>query len=197
MLNWIEKHKNDDNIFIHFLRMIYLIAKAPAVPTVVCFVAGILIPIMGENKHYVGATLFALFAIGVIMLGEICRKHEKKQYRIQIAKKIEMQQIGSVFRSFRETIQQSPNWKGTIFKTISNAVCVNIHDQIQSILGCETRISVEYVFCSSKSKKKKLKILARHSPNGNGGKKSFPMSERQNYFSYRNFHEKSRYTYLI
>lgn len=96
----------------------------------------------------------------------------------------------SLLKSIVIEMENNPNWKNKIFKTVSDLVCEKIYQNFKEVFNCETRVAVEYIFNKStktSSKVKYVKMAGRRSGKRSVVKKSTMLEKRKNYYSYKIF----------
>lgn len=196
IINWIEDQKNDETILTHVLKIAYIMGKKQWIHAIITSLSGIFIPILWEKEKWIlfGISLFIM--ILDILYAYVCTEYQSYLFvQRRFASELLSEQ-SALIKSINIEIQNNPNWKSTIFKTVSGLVCGEIYRIFKEILKCEVRVSIEYVFnklsnTTSKTEKH-IKMAGRKSHNRGTVKKSIPLSKRNRYYSYKIFINNNR-----
>ena len=95
-----------------------------------------------------------------------------------------------MINSINIEIGSNPSWKNTIFKKTSELVCEKIKQAFKSILDCDTRVSIEYVFDKPMQNGKLetfVHMSGRRSQNRDICKPPLPLRKKKEYYSYKVF----------
>lgn len=190
IIQWIDKHKNEDTSLIQFLKFGYSIGKKSWIHTIISAVLGIIIPILFDIGNYFWFGVFIIFMISDIFFAYLCNEYSQKSYlKRKFAHKILSDQ-SSLLKSVLIEIENNNNWKNKIFKTVSDLVCEKIYQNFKEVFNCETRVSVEYVFhkdTKNAQNVKHIKMSGRRSNIRSTVKKSVVFDKKKKYYSYKIF----------
>ena len=181
ILTWVENHKNDDGALVQFIRWCYFIGQKSYIHTIMSALLGILAPILYEQGK---KRLFYLFLILIILDGiyaYICNEYSKEAYKKRKFAHEILSNQSTLLKSITVEIENNNNWKGKIFKTVSDLVCENIYQNFKGIFQCNTRVSVEYVFnknFKNAKSEKHIKMVSRRSGKRSIVKKSVELEKK-------------------
>lgn len=195
-IEWLHRQRNEDNVLTELLKLGYLLGQKAWLHSIIAFVLGVFIPIFyGKNKMSFFLVAIVLMILDIIY-ANVCSSYQKKMYvKRKLSAEILSEQ-SSLIKSIVIEMENNKSWKNNIFKTVSNLVCEKIYRNFKDVHGCETRISVEYVFDKNTGTasrgEKHVKMSGRKSNHRSTVKKSVPLSRRHKYYSYRIFSRNNR-----
>ena len=172
------------------LKLGYSIGQKTWIHTVLSALLGIIIPILFEQKNYCWFVIFIILMILDILYAYICNRYQQLSYSQRKFSHVILSDQSSLLKSILIEIENNKNWKGKIFKTVSNLVCEKIYQNFKEIFNCETRVSVEYIFHKDTNNAlnvKHIKMAGRRSNKRATVKKSVIFEKRKNYYSYKIF----------
>lgn len=188
MWNWIERIRNEDSGWVHFLKWCYSVGKKSWVHAIVTSACGICIPILYEKEQTAWMIVTALLLVLDTIFASICTEYQKRQYTIQKCISELFDELGALLKSLDIYVQRESQWKKSIFKTTSGMVCNKIYTVFKSVFDCETRVSVEHVFSNPRSGSETyVEMAGRKSKHRSEGRNSVPLTNRNKYFSYSIF----------
>ncbi len=190
LLKWLHKKRNEDTTFTQILKLGFSIGQKSWIHAILSAISGIVIPIFYEQSHYVLFILLILILILDILYAYICNVYQQVAYEQRKFASEILADESSLLKSIVIEMENNPNWKNKIFKTVSDLVCEKIYQNFKEVFNCETRVAVEYIFNKStktSSKVKYVKMAGRRSVKRSVVKKSTMLEKRKNYYSYKIF----------
>ena len=187
---WIDSIKNEDTGVVQFLKWCYSIGKISWIHALISAIAGILIPILYDNKQYGYMVVAIVFAILDILYAYICNEYQKQLFISRKFTSELLEEFSSLIKSLSIFVENDPNWKSKVYRTTSEMVCEKIYNIFKEVFNCETRISVEYTFqkvSPAKKPEKQVRMAGRKSRHRSQTRKAIPLERKKKYYSYQIF----------
>lgn len=187
---FLNKHKDRNTGFAFFLKFMYSIGSISLIHSLIIASCGICIPIFFELKHYVWFSFFIVILILDTVFDYICSSYKKQRYQDRKFSELVISNLGSLINSMNIEIKSNPLWRNTIFKKTSELVCEKIKQAFKSILDCDTRVSIEYIFDKTTQNGKLetfVHMSGRRSQNRDICKPAQPLRKKTKYYSYHIF----------
>lgn len=190
IFSWISSIKNEDTGLVQFLKWCYSIGKMSWIHSLISAFAGILIPILYDNKQYGYMIIAIVLAILDLLYAYICNEYQKQLFTSRKFTSELLEEFSSLIKSLSIFVENDSNWKSKIFRTTSEMVCEKIYNIFKEVFRCETRISVEYTFqklSATKKLEKQVRMAGRKSRHRSQTRKAIPLERKKKYYSYRIF----------
>lgn len=186
-----DKIKDNNTTFYSFVKLMYLVGNNSTLHSIISIIFGIIIPILWDTKHIIGAIFVLLIWVVDVVYLNVCKTYREGMFIERKLDSVFLKDQSSLVNSILIEMKNNAYWKHKIFKTVSELICEKIRRNFKEVLNCDTRVSVEYVFDKEKDGKIKqhIKMAGRRSPDRDTCKKAILFERKNKYYSYKIFNE--------
>lgn len=123
LMKWLRKKRNEDTTFTQVLKLGFSIGQRSWIHAILSAISGIVIPIFYEQSHYILFASLILILILDIIYAYICNAYQQVAYEQRKFASEILADESSLLKSIVIEMENNPNWKNKIFKTVSDLVC--------------------------------------------------------------------------
>lgn len=185
--NFIDKHKDKDNVLIKLISLLYSVGKNGFICEIVSSIILLFIPNLFFNGETKKAIALIIVFVLVVAFKYLCIGYKNHQSYVsrQLYRVLQLQSEAASSMSVH--VEGSIDWQKNIFENTCQIVCSKIRELFLTELKIKTRISVETVVDNKTKNQKEIKMFGRQSANRQNTIRTKALKDKEKYFIYKIF----------